>query len=1005
MRIKTGYSFRTAVGHLTDVMSRLKECEYPVAPIADRCSTFGFNRWTKLAKKEGLRPIYGVELAVVPSMGEKKPIIDYWTFFAIDSLRPLHDLIGVATNNPGRDPSLTYEQALEAKGLVKIAGSSLRLEALPDNPENFYVALSPGLPKGLYNQVNKRKLKWIASSDNVFPRKEDLEFYRVTLGRRSNTQTYPQYILSPLEWAEAVKWFASEEDRTKSWKNFEHVSRLCSAEMKKATLLKPKKAKSLLELCVDGAKRTGTNLNDPVYKARLEKELKLIEEKKFEDYFFIIADLVNWAKERMVVGPARGSSCGSLVCYLLNITVVDPIPYGLIFERFIDINRMDLPDIDIDFSDAQRHRVFEYAAEQYGADHVARLGTTGIFRPRSALNQAGITLRIPRWLIQKVSENILERSSGDSRALQALEDTLKDTEMGKKVFDEYPEIAIATRMEGHPNNPSQHAAGIVITEEPIAEYVAVDNRTNSVMCDKKDAEDLELLKIDALGLTQLSIFERTMELIGVKPISGWLEKIPLDDQKAFDVLNRGHFAGIFQFAGIALQSLTKQVKVDKLDDIISITALARPGPLATGGASTWVSRRMGRERIEEIHPTLTALTQDTYGVVVYQETVMNIVRQVGKLSWEDTSTLRKAMSRSMGDEFFEGYWARFKIGAMENGLDEGTARIIWDQVNKFGSWSFNKSHAVAYGLVSYWCCWLKAYHPLEFSAATLDAESDPVRQIQILRELKEEGIDYVPVDPDKSVDKWIPDEDTEGNKRRTLIGPLTQIKGIGPAFVKEIMTAREKGKPIRDALHKKLRTAKTAIDSLYPIKDAVKDKLEGKVKPTTKIYDIKEIQAGKFGRYEEVVVIGVMKRIAPRDENDAQNLQKRNGRRIEGPDTWSVNTFIADDSGDECFAKFGYGFIYNEYGKKVVEIGKPGKAIWAIKGTVPRNFRMISVTGAKYICDLDDLDFSPEVDNQSVADPNSHSQPDRNDPLPRRYSEKQKDLFADDKTYKEKLAS
>jgi DNA polymerase III alpha subunit len=944
MRIRTGYSFRTAAGHLNDVMSRLQECGYPVAPISDRCSTFGFNRWTKLAKKAGLKPLYGVELAVVPKLGESKPIIDYWTFFAKHDLRSLHDIIGLATDNPGREPSITYTDALAANGLIKIAGERVRLECITDVPPDLYVALSPSMPKGLYKAVNERGLSWVASSNNVYPRKDDQEFYRVMLGRRADTQTYPQYILDILEWSAAVSWFASDEHREKAWDNFAIIIDACNATMKKAKLLRPEKPTTLREMCIEGAQRTGTNLNDPVYAARLEKELKLIEEKKFEDYFYIIADLVRWAKARMIVGPARGSSCGSLVCYLLDITSIDPIPYGLIFERFIDINRMDLPDIDIDFSDAQRYLVFEYAAKKYGQAHVARLGTIGIFRPRSVLNQAGIALRIPKWMVQKVSDSVIERSLGDSRAMQALEDTLKDTEAGKQLLKEFPEINIAQRMEGHPNNASQHAAGIVITEEPITEFVAVDARTNSVMCDKKDAEDLELLKIDALGLTQLSIFERTLQLIGEPTISGWLEKVPLDDQKAFDVLNNGHFAGIFQFNGMALQSLTKQVRVQNIDDIISITALARPGPISTGGATAWVHRRNGKEPVTHVHPILEQSTKDTYGVVIYQEQVMNIMRSVGKLSWEDTSTLRKAMSRSMGNEYFEGFWERFKVGALEQGLEEREARAIWDQVNKFGSWAFNKAHAVAYGFVSYWCCWLKAHHPLEFAAATLDAESDPMKQIHILRELKEEGIDYKPVDPLQSTDKWVPGE-VGDNKQRMLLGPLTQIKGIGPAYVKEILTARERDEPIRDALMKRLKNATTAIDSLYPIADAINESMDGKIQSTPMA--IKLVQPGLE---DEVVIVGVLKKIAPKDENEAQNVAKRGGRVLSGP-VQALNLFIMDDS-DEIFAKVDR-FDYETLGRQIVEMGKPGKAIWALKGTVPKGFRMLKVNRVRYICDLD----------------------------------------------------
>lgn len=938
---------------MPDVISRLKEINYPCAPISDTGSTFGFNKFTKLAKAQGLRPIYGVELAVsVRVLGQDRPVLDRWTFFAKKSLRPLHDLIGLATTNCGVDPTLTYSQALKAKGLIKIAGERLQLEELKKyaHDDDFYIGLSPSSPKQLCYNAIKCGYKFIATSDNVFPRREDLEFYRVTLGKRANTQTYPQFILSDKEWHSVLEYVADKKTRDKAIENRNAAMASCTAVMKHATLLVPEKPKTLRQMCIDGAKRTGTNLNDKVYKERLNRELALIEEKKFEDYFYVIADMVNWAKSRMIVGPARGSSCGSLVCYLLNITSIDPIPYGLIFERFIDTTRTDLPDIDIDFSDQRRQMVFDYAEKKYGSDRVARLGTVGMFKPRSALNQAGIALQIPRWMVEKVLDSVIERSSGDSRASKALEDTLTDTDAGRKMLHEYPEVKIAGRMESHPNNASQHAAGIVITQEPIAEYVAVDRRTKSAMVDKKDAEDLNLLKIDALGLTQLSIFERTCQLIGKPEHNGWLETLPTNDKKAFDVLNKAQWAGIFQFTGGALQSLAKMIKTSHIEDMISITALARPGPMATGGASSWVRRRTGQEKITTIHPMLTEITKETQGIVCYQEQCMNIMRTIGKFSWEDTSAIRKAMSGSLGNEFFEKYRNNFIKGSFENKIEKDLATEIFDQTCTFGSWAFNRSHAVAYGLVSYWCCYLKAHFPLEFCAATLDAESDPSRQIAILRELKEEGIDYISVDPKHSSAKWTP---VKKGKKQLLVGPLTAIKGIGPATVMEILKAREDKMPLRAGIAKRLAAAKTAIDTLYPVKDRVK-KLHPdlkKIKIVSKPTPVREVQCGIEG---EVMIIAVVNRIAPMDENEQVRVVKREqmGRKgkLEGP-TLALNLFFRDDT-DEIYCKIDR-FAYDGLGKDVVERGRAGKSIYAVKGTVPRGFRMISVNDIRYLGDVD----------------------------------------------------
>lgn len=939
--VRTGYSFRAAVGHLDDIAARIKDIGWTHGPITDRCSTFGFNRWTKACAKHGLQPVYGVELAVTRELGAKKPILDYWTFIARDDISALHDLIWLATSNPGREPSLTYSQAQRAEGVFKIAGHRCDITAITGD-DLVFLGLSPATPRGLFRKWAATSWPVLAVPNNFFPLEKDREFYRVTLGRFADNQSYHQHIVSDEEWYAALGWI-DDTARASAISNRDYVLGKSKATLKKATLLHPDRPATLLEMCQKGAEQLGVDLSDPVYAARLERELGLIAEKQFEDYFYIIADMVMWAKQRMVVGPARGSSCGSLACYLLGITSIDPIPYGLIFERFIDTTRADLPDIDLDFSDERRQLVFDYVEGKYGSERVARLGTVGMFKPKSALNQAGIALKVPRWQIERVSDNIIQRSSGDSRAMQQLEDTLKDTAAGRTLLEQHPNILIAAGMEGHPNVASQHAAGIVVTQEPVRNYVAVDARTKSAMCDKKDAEDLNLLKIDALGLTQLSIFERTLQLIGQPDRTGFLESLPTDDRDAFDVLNKGHFAGIFQFMGGALKSLTKQVHINKFDDIVNITALARPGPMASGGANTWVKRRTGREPVSFPHPLFEPYLSETLGIVIYQEQVLQIGREIGDLTWAQVTALRKAMSKSLGKEFFNQFGDPWKAAAMAKGIPAEVLDKVWDDLCAYGAWSFNKSHAVAYGLVSYWCCWLKAHHPVEFAAATLDAEKDPARQIALLKELSDEGITYVPIDPDHSTDRWEP-------KGNTLIGPLTNVKGLGPASVLTILESRRTGNPLRPAIKKKLVAAKTEIDTLFPVRDRVKQ-LYPDLSAANILTEPTNIIDAQCGLHGDVVIIGVARKIAPKDENEAVNVAKRGGRVLSGPSA-ALNLFIRDDT-DEIFCKIDR-FKFEQMGKAVVERGRAGKAIYAIKGTIPPEFRMIKVKAIRYIGDMDD---------------------------------------------------
>lgn len=951
MRIRTGFSFRTAVGHLDDVLDRLIEIGHQTAVITDRNSTFGYRRFRDECKKKNLRAAYGVELAVIDDFAQKKPILNYWTFLAKSEIKSVNSLVDLATSNTIKDSCIHIDAAIAAKDVIKIIGERATHSQLQKcaGQEDVFLALSPATPIGHVSAAVKNKIPLIAVSDNYFPRKEDLEFYRAALGRRASTQTYQLHIQSDDEWLESVKLFTKPEQAQEALKNRDAVLSRLNADLLNAEMYKPPRPKTLRQMCEEGAVRVGVDLNDPVYSARLDRELGVIEEKDFADYFYIVADIVNWAKDHMIVGPARGSSCGSLVCYLLNITAVDPIPYGLIFERFIDINRKDMPDIDIDFDDKERDKVFEYMADHYKSWRVARLGTVGMFKQRSALKQVATVFGIPIGMVEKALT-----ASGDALSLKETFDT---TEAGQKLIAAYPEARVAERLENHPNVASQHAAGMLVTQEAISNYVAIDQKTHAAMVDKKDAEALNLLKIDALGLTQLSTFARTLKLLGVSnPKSGWLEKIPLDDPKAFAVLNERRYSGIFQFAGRALQGLTNEITVENIEDIVSITALARPGPMNSGGAGDWVKRRSGREPVSYIHPLMEELTKDTYGVLIYQEQVMHICRRIGGLSWGDTSDIRRAIGKSMGADALEKYYEMFKEGAAKNGVEEYIARKIWNDIVTFGRYGFNRSHAVAYGLVSYYCCWLKAHHNIEFCAATLDSEVDPHKQILLLRELKEEGVDYIPVDLKRSTNNW---EVTEKDGAHVLLGPLTTIKGLGPRFVNEIIEARAKGEQIRPALQKRLNGAKTEIDSLYPIIDAAKRNFPNFSKEVRdKDYDLKDlrrqrrdmadVQMGDPGIF---YCVGILKRMTVKDENDEQSVARRNGRILPAPTNW-LSMFFADDT-DEIFAKIDR-FSFEKMGKPILERGGIGKAIYLIKARTPENFRMLNVLGITYIGNVED---------------------------------------------------
>jgi len=953
IRVRSGFSFRDAAGSLDEVILRLREAGLVggaagnVMPLTDRASTFGWVKWDRAVRAHGYQPAFGVELAVSPDPTEKKPVFDYWAFIATESIGPVNRLVELATTQFRYRPLLRVDQALEAEGVIRVAGHRTNPRWLGEaDRETTSFALSPATSVGQFRAASNAGFGWLASSDNRYPAKGDRGFYEVLCGRNAETQSYPQHILSENEWRAAVEAVASEAEQDAALGAARKALSGCTAALERAELVHPPRPASLRDMCVEGAQALGVDLDNPTYSQRLEKELALIHEKQFEDYFYLVAELCQWARARMVVGPARGSSCGSLVCYLLRITTVDPIPYGLIFERFIDVNRADLPDIDIDFSDQQRYLVFEHAKELYGADRVARLGTVAMFRPRSALQEVGAALRLPRWKCDAVAESLIERSSGDSRALNTLEDTAKAMPAGRKLLEDHPEAAVAFRFEGHPRHYSQHAAGMVVAERPITDFVAIDHRTGATMCDKEDAEALNLLKIDVLGLKQLSVFEDALELAGLPRDT--LEKAPLDDPAAFEVLNKEQWAGIFQFNGMALQSIAKQFRIDRFADVVSVTALGRPGPLASGSAHEWVHRKNGRHPVSYPHPVFEPYLKDTLGICIYQEQVMEIGRNVGGLSWGDVSKLRKAMSKSLGKEYFDQFGDPWKEGAIEKGVEPEAANKVWDDLCAYGAMGFNKSHAVAYGLISYWCCWLKAHHPFEFAAATLSHEDKIERQIQVLREMVKEGYSYKPFDKRHSKDKW--SVGWEGD-RKVLVGPLSAVKGLGPKMVSQIMSARARGEPINGRAAKLMDNPVTELDSLWPIRDAFQrvlpDPRERNIfTPPTPVVDVQP------GEDREVLLFCVLSKINPRDENEVVMVARR-GYEINDGRTTSLNLQLTDDT-DTVFGKINR-YKFEALGKPIVERGRPGKCLYAIKGRVRGDidFRMVHIDAVRFIGEVD----------------------------------------------------
>jgi DNA polymerase III alpha subunit len=912
LRLRSEYSFGRAYGRVEQV---LEAAGGPMAAITDN-GTWGHVPFFKAAKKAGIRPILGAEIAVVEdSRSRERQTYVLMAFLAKnrEGLRELYDLVTLANRMFYFVPRIDYNDvATVSDNLVVLSGPNANVEYLTPAP-NLYLEMMPGYDSWNRKVMGLKGFNRVITCDNLYPRVTDREAYEIVAFRNRDSRVNGLHIMN--EWELRLAVPEADDD---AFLNSDRIgAEITLEDLPQASMVKKDWGATLYEKCMEGSLKRGMNveivgklrLKDKVYRERLDRELDMIAEKGFEDYFFVIADMVSRAKETMMVGPARGSAAGSLVCFLMGITDVDPIVHDLMFERFIDVTRADLPDVDLDFPDVKRERVIAALGEMYGPERVGRIGTINRYKAKSCLGIVAKELSIPPYEINDVKGAMVERSGGDARAQFCVRDTLDSLEIGRALLAKYPALNIAAEMEGHANHSGMHAAGVLVVNDDITNYCAID-RSGAAQLDKHDAEALNMLKIDVLGLRTLSVLEDCLEQIGKE--KEWLVDYPLDDQEAFEVLNAEKFSGIFQFEGYALQSLTRQMKIRDFNDIVAITSLARPGPLHCGAAGEFVARRVGTEKVVSLHPLVEDLLAESYGTVIYQEQVMAIGRVMGKLSWEDVSSLRKAMSKSLGDEFFNRYWEKFEKGAKSQGIPSAEARRVWDKICTFGSWAFNKSHAVSYGLISYWCSVLKAHYPLQFAAATLRNEKDTEQGVKILRELSNEGFHYKPVDPKRSGLTW---SVVDG----TLVGGLTNIKGIGQRTAEDIIERRESNRPLMPGQIKKLMTPVTPYDDIFEGQRRFKEMYDNPKEFNIKSGGISFIS--DISDPGEYVVLARVQEKNLRDMNEHDALAKRSGRKITRNNLF-LNLTLEDDTGSIKAKVTRYK--YAEYGKPLVEGARIG---------------------------------------------------------------------------------
>lgn len=540
------------------------------------------------------------------------------------------------------------------------------------------------------------------------------------------------------------------------------------------------------------------------YVERLHYEMALIEEKGFFDYFLMISDAVRWCKDRgIAVGPARGSAAASLVCYLLRITEIDPVPIPtMLFERFIDINRTDLPDIDLDFDDERRHELVSHMSDLYGANHVGNIGTFTKYKGKNSLEDVARAFNIPMYAIEPVKALVVERSGGDSRADASLEDTVEMFPAAQEVFAKHPALEYAYRLEGNYRGFSVHASGLVVSNEPLTDNVAyyskLDKKSGNMRqvlsVDKYDAEYLGLMKVDLLGLANMGMIGRALNLIGMNLEDMYVVANPTlnEDPEVIDAFRRNDVNGIFQFGGEATRIVNGDVRPDNFLELCDINALSRPGPLHSGSTADYINIKHGRMEPIHLHPVVDEITKHTKYCIIYQEQILKIIRELGGLPWTHIQEIRKIISLKKGEGAFNERRGDFITGCYEHhGIDEELAVTIWNKLVTAGQYAFNAAHCVSYSMLAYWTMWLKIKHPEAFYAASLaKAGDDSDKEYRLLRDAMKRGLVFVPpaIDADET---WTV-------KNGVIMAGLRQVPGIGPQTYKDIIEDRRINGQVKD---------------------------------------------------------------------------------------------------------------------------------------------------------------------------------------------------------------
>ncbi|HOA35797.1 MAG TPA: DNA polymerase III subunit alpha [Bacillota bacterium] len=827
----TEYSLLDGAARIKELVRRAADMEMPAVAITDHGAMFGVIDFYKEALKAGVKPLIGCEVYVAPrSRQQKEPKLDDYQYHLVllaENQTGYRNLMRIVSAGYLEGfyykPRVDHELlAKNAAGLIALSGclggeipSLLKRgedEAARNlavryrdifGPGNFYLELQDhrlpeqvAVNKGLSRIARETGIELVVTNDVHYLSREDAALHDVLLciqtGKTVHDTDRLKFETEEFYFKSAPEMAMMFKDHPEALQNTLRIAERCRVDFQFDQLFLPaydvpegKDAAAYLEeLCREGLQQRYPEITEQL-EQRLAYEMKIINQMGYANYFLIVWDLIKYARSAgVMVGPGRGSAAGSLVAYCLGITNIDPIGNALLFERFLNPDRVSMPDIDIDFCDDKRERVFSYVAGKYGAERVAQIITFGTMAARGAVRDVGRALAFPYGEVDRVAKMIpneigmtINRALEQNRELQAL---YRGEERYRQLLDS------SMAVEGMPRHASIHAAGVVISRDPLVNHVPLlktNDQTVVTQFPMGTLEQLGLLKMDFLGLKTLSIIEEALAQIrrrhGREII---LEEIPLDDAATYRMLSQGESTGIFQLESSGMRNVLRELMPNKFADIVAVVALYRPGPMEQIPA--FIDSKHGRKPIHYPHPDLEPILKETYGVIVYQEQIMEIAATMAGFTLAQADLLRRAIGKK-NKEILDQQQDLFIQGCMKKGYSRSLAREIYDLILKFASYGFNKSHAAAYALIAYQTAYLKANYPVEYMASLMTGYCSSSDKVALyIADCRRQGIEVLPPDINESEINFTVIDD------KNIRFGLAAVKNVGTGAIESILEAR-----------------------------------------------------------------------------------------------------------------------------------------------------------------------------------------------------------------------